>query len=132
MDCGDGRSRAPSGRRRSAVTRPGSLGTFWALSDPLRLEILDRVSAGSEVTVSQLAAVLPITRQAVSRHVKTLEEAGLVKGTQQGREHRYQVDTAPLDDAGRWLQSRASSWEDALHRLARYVESDANDRSTDR
>ena len=101
------------------MTRPGSLRTFWALSDPVRLEILDRVAAGSEVTVSRLAAALPITRQAVARHLKTLEEAGLVSGSQQGREYRYHVDTAPLDDAGRWLRGRAASWEDALGRLKR-------------
>lgn len=106
------------------MTRPRSLGTFWALSDPLRLEILDRIAAGTEVTVSQLAASLPITRQAVTRHVKTLQEAGLVRGSKRGREHRYYVDTTPLDDAGRWLERRTASWEDALASLARYVESD--------
>jgi DNA-binding transcriptional ArsR family regulator len=114
------------------VTRSGSVRTFWALSDPLRVEILDRISAGSEITVSQLAAVLPITRQAVSRHVRTLEEAGLVKGSQEGREHRYHVDTTPLDDARGWLDSRAASWEDALQRLASYLESDTTDLKRDR
>ena len=114
------------------MTRSGSVSTFWALSDPVRLEILDRISAGSEITVSQLAAVLPITRQAVTRHVRTLEEAGLVKGSQEGREHRYHVDTAPLDDARRWLDNRAASWENALRRLASYLDSDATDLSTDR
>ena len=114
------------------MIRTGSGNTFWALSDPVRLEILDRISSGSEVTVSQLAAVLPITRQAVSRHVRTLEEAGLVKGSQEGREHRYHVDTAPLDDARRWLDRRVASWEDALRRLATYLESDTSDLSTDR
>jgi DNA-binding transcriptional ArsR family regulator len=90
----------------------------------MRLEILDRVAAGSEVTVSQLAGVLPITRQAVTRHVRTLEEAGLIRGTRDGRERRYLVETAPLDDAGRWLQGRAAGWEDALGRLKRHVEAD--------
>jgi DNA-binding transcriptional ArsR family regulator len=105
------------------VTRPESLQTFWALSDPVRLEILERVAAGSEVTVSRLAAVLPITRQAVARHLKTLEEAGLVNGHQEGRDNRYRVNTGPLDDAGRWLQSRAAGWQGALERLKRHVES---------
>lgn len=111
------------------MTRPGSLKTFWALSDPVRLEILERVAAGSEVTVSRLAAVLPITRQAVARHLKTLEESGLVTGSQKGREHRYDVDTGPLVDAGRWLRGRAASWEDALGRLKLHVESDSGDGS---
>lgn len=114
------------------MTRRGSLATFWALSDPLRLEILDRVAAGSEVTVSQLAATLPMTRQAVARHLKTLEEAGLVKGSQQGREHRYHVETGPLDEAGRWLQGRAASWDEALLRLKLHIESDATDNDMER
>ena len=109
------------------MTRPGSLKTFWALSDPVRLEILERVAAGSEVTVSRLAAVLPITRQAVARHLKTLEAAGLVNGSQEGREHKYHVDTVPLDDAGRWLRGRAASWDAALGRLKSHVESDSGD-----
>jgi DNA-binding transcriptional ArsR family regulator len=83
------------------------------------------VATGSEITVSRLASVLPITRQAIARHLKTLEEAGLVSGFQQGREHRYQVDTEPLDNAGRWLRGRAASWDDALGRLKSHVESDS-------
>ena len=109
------------------MTRSGSLKTFWALSDPVRLEILERVATGSEVTVSRLAAVLPITRQAIARHLKTLEEAGLVSGSRQGREHLYHVDTEPLDDAGRWLRGRAAGWDVALGRLKSHVESDSGD-----
>jgi DNA-binding transcriptional ArsR family regulator len=105
------------------VTRTGALATFWALADETRLEILDRVSSGSEVTVSQLADVLPITRQAVTRHVRTLEDAGLVVGSKQGREQRYRVDPTPVDDAARWLNERAASWDRALGRLAAYLES---------
>ena len=108
------------------MTRSGAQATLWALSDPLRIEILDRVSTGSEITVSQLAAVVPITRQAVTRHVKTLEEAGLITGSRQGRENRYRVDLMPLDEAGRWLDARARSWDEALSRLARYLERTAD------
>jgi len=111
------------------VTRSGAQATLWALSDPLRIEILDRVSAGSEITVSQLAAVVPITRQAVTRHVKTLEDAGLILGSRQGREHRYRVDLKPIDEAGQWLNARAKSWDQALNRLARYLENAVDDPS---
>ncbi|MDJ0925271.1 MAG: metalloregulator ArsR/SmtB family transcription factor [Acidimicrobiia bacterium] len=95
--------------------------TFWALSDPVRIEILDRVAAGTEVTVTQLAEVLPMSRQAVSRHTKTLEDSGLLVGIKAGREFRYRVDLTSLDEAGKWLEARTSSWEDALHRLADYL-----------
>ena len=104
------------------MTRSGAQATLWALSDPLRVEILDRVSTESEVTVSQLAAVVPITRQAVTRHVRTLEKAGLVVGYWQGREHRYRLDLEPITEAGAWLDARARSWDEALNRLARYLE----------
>jgi DNA-binding transcriptional ArsR family regulator len=104
------------------VSRDGSLATFWALSDPTRLEILDRISAGSQTTVSQLAEILPITRQAVTRHVKTLEDAGLVVGTRDGRELRLAVDLTPVDAATEWLTSRAARWERTLDRLAAHLE----------
>ncbi len=102
--------------------RPAPLATMWALSDPVRVDIVDRVAAGSAVTVTQLAAELPITRQAVARHTRTLEEAGVLVAAQDGRERRYRVDMAPLDGASRWLAQRARGWEDALTRLAAYVE----------
>lgn len=105
------------------MVRSASHETFWALAEPVRVEIIDRVAAGSEVTVTQLAAVLPMTRQAVSRHVKTLEEAGLLIGAKAGRELRLRVDLAALHEAGGWLRERTASWERALGRLAYYLES---------
>ena len=105
------------------MTRDGSIATFWALSDPIRLEILEHIAGGSHVTVTQLADALPITRQAVARHVRTLEDAGLVVGTRQGRELRYRVEQRPLDEASAWLDSRRTAWDRTLGRLAHYLES---------
>jgi DNA-binding transcriptional ArsR family regulator len=105
------------------VSRSGAVATLWALSDETRIEILDRVASGSAVTVSQLADVLPITRQAVTRHVRTLEDAGLVVGAKRGREHLYRVDSTPIEVASRFLEARARSWDDALGRLASHIES---------
>ena len=104
------------------MSREGAVTTFWALSDPVRLEILDRIAAGSEVTVTQLAAVMPMTRQAVTRHVRTLVDAGLVSGSKDGRELRFSVDARPLEEARRWMAARAAGWDRALERLAAYVE----------
>lgn len=109
------------------MTRPGTVSTFWALSDQIRIEILDRVAAGTEVTVTQLARVMPITRQAVSRHIATLEGAGLVVGERDGREQVYRIDLEPIGDAGRWLNSRSASWGRALTRLADFVEAEAGE-----
>ena len=73
-----------------------------------------------------------MTRQAVSRHTKTLEEAGLLVGVKSGRELRYRVDLQPLEEAGQWLQERTASWERALGRLADYLESDATNQNASR
>ena len=110
------------------MNRIGNVATFWALSDPLRLEILDHIAGGTTVTVTKLSAALPITRQAVARHLQTLEDAGLIMPERQGREQRYRIDPTPLDAAGRWLATRAETWERTLQRLADYVQSEEMDR----
>ncbi len=105
------------------MTRDGTTATFWALSDPLRVDLLDRIAERGSATVSDLAADLPITRQAIARHLQTLESAELLVGRKQGRERQYRVRTQPLADAHRWLDRRAASWGAALDRLAAHVES---------
>lgn len=106
------------------MSREGAPATFWALSDPLRVELLDRIAARGGATVSDLAADLPITRQAITRHLHTLESADLLVGAKRGRERRYQLRTEPLAEANRWLDRRAASWGAALERLAAHVEAD--------
>jgi len=103
-----------------------SSATFWALSDPVRIDIVERLTSGSSVTATALAADLPITRQAVARHLATLEEAGLVLHRKQGRETRYQVVTAPMMDAADWLETRAASWDQALTRLSGHLDARAS------
>lgn len=93
-----------------------------ALSDPIRVEIVDRVAAGSEVTVTRLAAVLPMTRQGVARHVATLVEAGVLIGETVGRETRYRVDLTTVENARGWMERRAASWDRALERLRAHLE----------
>lgn len=108
------------------MSRQGAAVTFWALSDPVRLEILDHIADGTATTVTRLAASMPITRQAVTRHVQTLSEAGLVTGHKDGREQHYTVTRAPLDEAAGWLTSRAAAWDRTLERLASYVEQETD------
>jgi DNA-binding transcriptional ArsR family regulator len=104
------------------MSRGGTAAVFWALSDPLRLDLLDRIAADTDVTVGMLAGELPITRQAVARHLRTLESASLLRCERRGRERRYSVDPAPLAEANDWLSRRATSWTHALDRLAAHVE----------
>ena len=97
--------------------------TLGALADPVRVDIVDRVAAGSEVTVTQLAAVMPMTRQGVARHIRTLEDAGVLVGDREGREVRFRVDPSSVAVANRWLVARGASWSRALDRLAGFIES---------
>lgn len=106
------------------MSRRGTAAVFWALSDPLRLELLDRIAGDTEATVSVLADELPITRQAVARHLRTLESASLLQCERRGRERLYRVNPVPLADANDWLSRRSASWVDALERLAAHVEGD--------
>ena len=104
------------------MSRSGAADTFWALSDPLRIDLLDRIAASDNVTVTELAAELPLTRQAISRHLRTLESASLLRGSRSGRERCYCVNTEPLVEANLWLDRRRESWGRALDRLAAHVE----------
>ncbi|MGD9737326.1 MAG: ArsR/SmtB family transcription factor [Solirubrobacterales bacterium] len=90
--------------------------TFAALADPTRRSLLSRLAEG-EATVGELAAPLPISLPAVSRHLKVLEGAGLVvRGRQaQWRPTRMQVD--PLNEAAEWIAARKQTWETRMDRL---------------
>ena len=75
--------------------------TFAALADPTRRHVIDLLADREAVTASELARDLPITRQAVSKHLATLADAGLVTSQRAGRETRYRLTPAPLTDARR-------------------------------
>jgi DNA-binding transcriptional ArsR family regulator len=96
--------------------------TFAALADPTRRAILDRLAEG-EATVSELAEPFPITLQAVSKHLKVLEGAGLItRGrTAQLRPSRLHADS--LRDASEWLEGYRRFWERGFDRLERRVSS---------
>jgi DNA-binding transcriptional ArsR family regulator len=98
---------------------PGVDAVFTALSDPTRREVLRSVAHRPELTASRLAVELPITRQAVTKHLKALHEAGLVEPRREGRETRYTLTPAPLVDAMAWMGEVGAAWD---QRLARLVE----------
>jgi DNA-binding transcriptional ArsR family regulator len=90
---------------------------FAALADPNRRAILERVAADGDGTPTALAAELPITRQAVAKHLAALEGAGLVRGERVGREHRYRPSPAPLAEAAQWMARVGGEWDARLARL---------------
>jgi DNA-binding transcriptional ArsR family regulator len=95
---------------------------FDALGDPTRRHIVESLSQG-EATATQLAADLPVTRQAVAKHLTALRDAGLVESRKQGRETLYRVNAAPLDDVAAWIVRVGGEWDARLERLRTLVES---------
>jgi DNA-binding transcriptional ArsR family regulator len=93
---------------------------FDALADPNRRHLLQAL-AREEATATELAADLPVTRQAVAKHLATLREAGLVDARRSGRETRYRLTPEPLDEAVEWLTSVGGAWDDRLAALQRHL-----------
>ena len=88
---------------------------LWsAIADPSRRRLLDLLVRGGEATASALAHEVPFTRQAVTKHLAVLEQAGLVTRHREGREVRFLVDPGRLDEATRAMASLASDWDRRL------------------
>jgi DNA-binding transcriptional ArsR family regulator len=94
---------------------------FDALADATRRDVLRAVAEDGPLTATQLAARLPVTRQAVSKHLGTLEAAGLVASERVGRDVRFSLDPAPLDGAVAWITAVGARWDRRLGALERRV-----------
>lgn len=96
---------------------------LWsAIGEPIRRQVIDRLLENGTGTASSLSDGLPVTRQAVSKHLVVLERAGLVSSTTVGRERIYQPDEAQLARAAAQLAAVGSSWGGRLRRIARIAE----------
>jgi DNA-binding transcriptional ArsR family regulator len=91
---------------------------FAALADPTRREVVRSLAARPGLTASHLAGELPMTRQAVAKHLSALSGAGLVQARREGRETRYTLTPAPLADAMEWMAEVGARWDGRLARLA--------------
>ena len=91
---------------------------FSALADPTRREVVRSLATEPGLTASHLAGELPMTRQAVAKHLNALSGAGLVRARREGRETRYTLTPAPLGEAIEWMTSVGAQWDDRLARLA--------------
>jgi DNA-binding transcriptional ArsR family regulator len=100
--------------------------TFGALADPIRRAILARLARG-ETTVGELARPFEVSRPAISKHLRVLERAGLVRRTADGRLSRCELDAVPMRDAAEWVERYRKFWEDQLDALSRYLEGEAPD-----
>ncbi len=95
---------------------------FAALGDDVRLSLVARLAGGEPLSITRLSDGLPITRQAVTKHLHVLEEAGLVSGEKNGREQMWTLEPRSLDDAQRCLKIISEQWSAALGRLKNFVE----------
>jgi DNA-binding transcriptional ArsR family regulator len=93
-----------------------------ALADDTRRGIVERLAGGATPTATELAAELPISRQAVTKHLRVLEDAALVAAHRQGREARYELVGAPLLETAAWMHQVGSEWDAQLERLKRAAE----------
>lgn len=93
---------------------------FAALADPSRRHLLETL-ARREATATELAAGLPVTRQAVAKHLAALREAGLVDARRTGRETRYRLTPGPLDEALGWIAEVGGAWDARLAALRRHL-----------
>lgn len=90
----------------AAPTRPDAVSlVFGALADPTRRAIIDALAQSGEATATQLAGLFPVTRQAVTKHLASLADAGLVSTERVGREQRYHLVPEAVAEARKWMDS---------------------------
>jgi DNA-binding transcriptional ArsR family regulator len=94
---------------------------FSALGDPGRRDLMREISARGSATATQLAADLPVTRQAVAKQLAALADAGLVRAERRGRELHYELTPEPLEDAVAWMADTAGRWDERLGALRRHL-----------
>ncbi len=96
---------------------------LWsAIGDPTRRRMLDLLLADGDATATSLSERLPVTRQAVAKHLAVLDRVGLVQGTPAGRERRYRVDAAQLARAAAQLSTVGATWDARMRRIKRIAE----------
>lgn len=98
---------------------------FGALADPTRRKMIEQLSVLGPVTITQLTEVFPITRQAVTKHLDTLTEAGLVATERRGRERIVTFRPEPLREATDWVAAIEARWDRRLSTLATFLATEA-------
>ncbi len=94
---------------------------FAALGDRPRLDLLAKLAEGQPRSIAELAAGTKVTRQAITRHLRVLESAGLVSGTRSGREVRFRFEAGPMNEAKAFIDRMSAQWDQALSRLKAFA-----------
>ncbi|HVA88743.1 MAG TPA: metalloregulator ArsR/SmtB family transcription factor [Chloroflexota bacterium] len=97
---------------------------FAALGDQTRLALVDRLCAGGPQSITRLTNGAAVTRQAITKHLGILADAGLVHATPRGRERIWEIDTDRLAEAHHYLDQISRQWDQALERLRLFVEAE--------
>lgn len=113
---------SPKHSKRKAAKRQTRALVFAALGDETRLGLVATLSAGEPASIAQLTAGSPLTRQAITKHLRVLERAGLVRNLHAGRESLFAFDPRPLSELHDYLDRMSRHWDDALARLKDFVE----------
>jgi DNA-binding transcriptional ArsR family regulator len=105
-------------------TRPakGQASLFAALGDETRLRLVSRLCERGPMSITQLAEGTRVTRQAITKHLRSMEKARLVHSTRHGRERMWELDSRRLFEARHYLESISTQWDEALERLRAFVE----------
>jgi DNA-binding transcriptional ArsR family regulator len=107
-------------RRDNALKLRASV--FAALGDETRLAVLAKLCRGEPQSIARLTAGTRLTRQAVTKHLRVLETAGVVRSMRVGRESLFEIEPQPLEEARTYLDEVSRQWDDALARLKAHVE----------
>lgn len=109
-------------KRKSSAVRADPVPVFAALGDATRLKLIARLNAGEVLSIAQLADGLSVTRQGVTKHLRVLEQAGIVRSRSIGRESRFSYVPEPIEQARSYLDTVSEQWDQALARLKMFVE----------
>jgi len=113
---------SPTRTKIAALQLRGKAPLFSALGDETRLKLLVKLGSGSLLSITRLAEDSALSRQAITKHLRVLQQAGLVRGVRRGRENLFELERDRLDEARRALDIISRQWDRALARLKSFVE----------
>jgi DNA-binding transcriptional ArsR family regulator len=113
---------SPRSRKRAVAGWRGRAPAFAALGDATRLTLVMTLSSGEPHSIAELTAGSKLTRQAITKHLRVLERAGMVRCERAGRESRFAFDPRPMEEMRTYLEMVSAQWDAALGRLKLFVE----------
>jgi DNA-binding transcriptional ArsR family regulator len=118
------RTRSQQSRSRTAACRQPRAPIFAALGDEVRLSLVAKLCSGRPHSISKLTEGSKLTRQAITKHLRVLETAGIVRSVHKGRETRFEFNPEPIAGMKQYLDFVSEQWDQALARLKSFVEAE--------